>query len=579
MPPTSIVVIDDHPVNFDVVDMLLGGDTPAWNAGHPCELHYAESGFEALQQLPDWQPDLILLDIMMPEMDGIEVCKLLKATPQWQGVPIIVVTALTEKQDLARCLAAGADDFVSKPLNVLELTARVQSMLRIRRQQQRLATFNRELEATVQQRTAALERLVLQDGLTQLPSQRAFLAALAHQLEANKTAIALVYLDCDQFQLVNGSLGNEVGDQLLRAIAARLQQHQRPTDLLTRCGGDEFCFALSQIHQFPDLAPWLDRLHQSFDQPFTVNGLEIFMSVSMGVALGQGNQRCPKLLMQDAEMAMYRAKSRGQRQVQVFDQQMRVDISHRLTLENDLQRALDRQEFFTVYQPIVDLKTQGTVGFEALLRWQHPDRGIVSPDQFIPCLETTGLIGPVGLVVLRQACEQLQRWHQQGYPHLTVSVNLSTRQFASPSLVQDIDQVLATTGIDPARLKLEITESAIMDSAESAIALLAALRSRQIQICIDDFGTGYSSLGYLHRFPLDILKIDRSFINQSDTSNVSYQVVDIIMALAQRMQLTVVAEGVETQDQLQTLQQLGCELGQGYYFGKPLPAAELGSRL
>ncbi|MEG5042404.1 EAL domain-containing protein [Microcoleus sp. B3-C5] len=248
---------------------------------------------------------------------------------------------------------------------------------------------------------------------------------------------------------------------------------------------------------------------------------------------------------------------------------------NRLTLENDLQRALEHQEFVTYYQPIVNLQTQNVVGFEALVRWQHPDRDMVLPGEFIPCMEETGLIVPVGMLVLKQACQQLRAWHQRGWTQLTMSVNLSVRQFTCPTLLADIDRVLAETAVNPAHLKLEITESAIVDNAQKAIALTEQLRSRQIQISIDDFGTGYSSLGQLHCFPVNNLKIDRSFVNQIQAGNRNYQVVNTIITLSNQLELAVIAEGLETTQQLQCLQQLGCEFGQGYLFSKPLTGAEI----
>jgi EAL domain-containing protein (putative c-di-GMP-specific phosphodiesterase class I) len=247
----------------------------------------------------------------------------------------------------------------------------------------------------------------------------------------------------------------------------------------------------------------------------------------------------------------------------------------RLNLENDLQRALENQEFVLYYQPIVHLQTQKCAGFEALVRWQHPKRGMIAPIEFIPCLETTGLIVNVGLFVLKQACEQLQAWQQKGWTNLSMSVNLSVRQFRSPTLLADIDRILAETQIQPSCLKLEITESAIMENAEMAIHLTEKLRSRQIQISIDDFGTGYSSLSYLHRFPVDNLKIDRSFVKEIQDHNRNYHVVNTILALSQQLNLSVIAEGIETPQQQQWLQTLGCEFGQGYLFSKPLPAAEI----
>jgi diguanylate cyclase (GGDEF)-like protein len=571
----SILVVDDEPDNFDVIETLLSNGEDVDQDNQDYHLHYAANGRDAIAALDVFQPDLILLDVMMPEMDGIEVCKRIKAMPKWSPVPIIMVTALTAKKDLAQCLFAGADDFISKPVNRLEIMARVKSMIRIHQQYKQLAEFNTKLESMVQDRTAQLQSMISEDALTKLPSRAYLLHNLADRLKQGNSSLALVYLDCDQFKLVNGSFGHHVGNQLLIAIADRLRQHLRSGDILARMGEDEFCFLLDQVEDESQVEPFLQDILQSFVEPFVVANCEIYISVCMGIALGKNSDRKPEELLQDADTAMYQAKLRGKDSHQVFDRQMHLTMFNRLILENDLQRALEQEEFVLFYQPIINLKTEQLAGFEALVRWRHPERGMVSPIEFIPSMETTGLIVPVGMVVFRQACQQLQAWQQQGWTDLTMSVNLSVRQFASSTLLADIDQILAETGANPANIKLEITESAIMDNAESAIALTKELRSRHIQISIDDFGTGYSSLGYLHRFPVDNLKIDRSFVNQIRADNRNYHVVDTIIALSNQLGLSVIAEGIETKEQLQWLQNSGCQYGQGYLFNRPLPAAEV----
>jgi len=570
MDDPSLLIVDDEPKNFDVIETLLNEQD--------YQLHYAASGEDAINSLDLFEPDVILLDVMMPGIDGIEVCRRIKAMPKWESVPIIMVTALTTKTDLARCFEAGADDFISKPVNRLELTARVRSMLRIRQQYQQLATFNATLEETVQQRTAQLHSMIFQDALTELPSRTYLLQKLTEVVQARESGFAVVYLDCDQFKLVNGSFGYAVGNQLLIAIAARLKQYLHSEDLLARVGEDEFCFLLQHTRDEHDLDVFIQAILQSFESAFMVADCEIFMTACMGIVVGSNAYHKPEEFLQNADTAMYRAKLRGKGCYQTFNHQMSLAMLNRLTLENDLQRALKHQEFVIYYQPIVDLQTEKICGFEALLRWYHPDRGMISPAEFIPCMEETGLIVPVGMVVLRQACQQLQIWQQQGWTELTMSVNLSVRQFACPTLLADIDQVLAETAVDPTQLKLEITESVIMENAAMAIALTEQLRSRQIQISIDDFGTGYSSLSYLHQFPADHLKIDRSFVSQMQAENRNYQVVRIILTLSKQLGLTVVAEGIETPEQLQWLQQLGCEAGQGYLFSKPLAAADIERR-
>lgn len=517
----------------------------------------------------------------MAGIDGIEFCYRIREIPKWEALPIIMVTALSSKEDLAKCLTAGANDFITKPVNSVELKARVRSMIRIHQQHQQLASFNALLEKTVEQRTVDLQNMIFRDTVTHLPSRMFLLQQITATLEAGDLSFAVVYIDCDQFKLVNGAFGYAVGNQLLKAIGDRLNQHLRAGDLLARIGEDEFCFLLHQIDRQnleQAIEPYIQKILQSFINPFIVSGCEIFISACIGIAVGHSLDQQPEELLQDADTAMYKAKIKGKGSYQIFDRQMYLATLNRLTLENDLQRALKQEEFITYYQPIINLATEKISGFEALVRWRHPERGLISPLEFIPCMEETGLIVPVGIMILKQSCLQLKAWHDLGWTELTMSVNLSVRQFACPNLVEDIDQVLLETAIDPNYLKMEITESAIMDNAQTAITVLEQLRSRHIQISIDDFGTGYSSLGYLHRFPVDNLKIDRSFVSQIQSDQRKYQVVDMIVSLSKQLQLSIIAEGIETTEQLQWLQNVGCEYGQGYLFSKPLPAVDIATK-
>ena len=535
----SILVVDDEPNNFDVIEALLSGED--------YQLHYCSNGQAALERLVTVQPDLILLDVMMPKMNGIEVCRRIKAMPAWREIPIIMVTALTEKKDLANCLSSGADDFIRKRIIRLELTARVRSMLRIREQYRQLAQFNAELEENVQQRTARLRTLIFEDELTGLPSRMSLMMVLAKELQLQNSPFALLYIDCDQFKLINGSFGYDVGDQLLVAISERLKEHLQPNDMLARIGEDEFCFLIYGVESLADIEPFILGVRESFDRSFSIAECDLFITACMGVSLScnvldkSPQSKAHERLLQDADTAMYQAKRRGKGSYQLFDAAMHVETVRRLTLENDLQRALKNEEFVVHYQPIIDIQTQHISGFEALVRWQHPTRGMVSPAEFIPIMEMSGLIVPLGFWVLEQSCRQLQSWQRQGHRELTMSVNLSVRQFTCPSLLAEVDRILAKTNVNPTDLKLEITESAIMEDAERAILLTQALRSRGICISMDDFGTGYSSLGYLHRFPLDALKI----------------------------------EGIETSAQLEWLQESGCKYAQGYFFARPMCAAEI----
>lgn len=555
----SILVVDDEPDNFDVIEALLSGET--------YELYYAPSGQQALSQLNYYQPDVILLDVMMPGMDGMEVCRLLK---QINPVPIIMVTALTAKADLARCMAAGADDFISKPVSRVELKARVRSMLRIRQQYQALSEFTEKLESKVQQRTSELYQRIFEDPLTHLPSRAFLLQHLKTILQEQTQPFSLLYLGCDQFKLINGSLGHDIGERLLVEIAHRLEKHLRPGDLLARTGQDEFCFFLSDVSDRKAIDPLLHSITQSFDEAFAVSGFEIYVTASIGVAFSSREYTQSQEPLQDADTAMYQAKLRGKGRCQVFDYQMHQLFVERLTLENDLRRALERQEFVNYYQPIVNLQTGQIVGFEALVRWLHPDIGMVSPGKFIPCMEETGLIVPVGMLVLFMACQQLKQWSQAGWGNLTISVNMSVRQFAHPNLIADIDRIVAEASINPKLLRLEITESAIMEDAKAAVELTRELRARKMQLSIDDFGTGYSSLGYLNQFPIDSLKIDRTFVKDIGTPQHKSEILHAIVGLGDALGLKLVAEGIETSQQLAHLQSLGVQYGQGYFFGKPL---------
>jgi len=568
-----VLVIDDEPDNFDVLETLLHDQN--------YQMHYCSNGLDALLSLDNIKPDIILLDVMMAGIDGIEFCYRIREIPKWEALPIIMVTALSSKEDLAKCLTAGANDFITKPVNSVELKARVRSMIRIHQQHQQLASFNALLEKTVEQRTVDLQNMIFRDTVTHLPSRMFLLQQITATLEAGDLSFAVVYIDCDQFKLVNGAFGYAVGNQLLKAIGDRLNQHLRTGDLLARIGEDEFCFLLHQIDRQnleQAIEPYIQEILQSFINPFIVSGCEIFISACIGIAVGHSLDQQPEELLQDADTAMYKAKIKGKGSYQIFDRQMYLATLNRLTLENDLQRALKQEEFITYYQPIINLATEKISGFEALVRWRHPERGLISPLEFIPCMEETGLIVPVGIMILKQSCLQLKAWHDLGWTELTMSVNLSVRQFACPNLVEDIDQVLLETAIDPNYLKMEITESAIMDNAQTAITVLEQLRSRHIQISIDDFGTGYSSLGYLHRFPVDNLKIDRSFVSQIQSDQRKYQVVDMIVSLSKQLQLSIIAEGIETTEQLQWLQNVGCEYGQGYLFSKPLPAVDVAAK-
>lgn len=586
----NILVIDDEPDNFDVLEAFLSHSD--------YRLNYVADGPRALNLLQTYQPDAILLDVMMPVMDGLEVCRRIKAQEQWRAIPVIMVTALTAKEDLARCLAAGADDFISKPVNGVELQARLRAMLRLYEQHQHiqhlnhslarlnasLQEFNQTLEQRVRQKTAQLQHLIDYDALTGLPT-RAFLSRRLESLLQQRSHIAalpshvLLHLDFQQFRLINDSLGYDIGNRLLVAISERLRAQQRPQDLLVRLGGDEFGILLSGIHDRAEVAVFVEDLLESFNQPFVVEGYELFAAACVGVAFEDGRHLHAAKFLQDAEIAIHRAKDKGPNGCEYFQPAMYDAVNQRLQLETDLQRAIGNHEFTVFYQPIWRLEPLEIAGFEALIRWQHPTQGMVSPGTFIPCLEETGLIVPVGLFVLETACRQLLAWQSRDGHPLFMSVNLSVRQFASPHLLADIDRILADTAMDPAHLKLEITESAIVDNPQEASGLMASLRDRGIQVSLDDFGTGYSSLSHLHYFPLDVLKVDQSFVQAADANRRNRAILNAIITLGQALGTDIVAEGIETSQQLHNLKQRGCQYGQGYWLGRPQSAAAIAQLL
>ena len=426
------------------------------------------------------------------------------------------------------------------------------------------------------------------DTLTGLPNRALFLDQLKRVIRYSKkhseNTFALLFLDFDRFKVVNDSLGHEIGDQLLRKQAHILKSCIRPRDTVARLGGDEFIILLNEVQALNEATAVADRIQQAFKVPCKLGGCEIFTSASIGIVLSTPEYEQPEDLIRDADAAMYHAKAQGKARYEIFTPGLRLAALRQLHLEADLRRAVEQQEFQLHYQAIVSLSTGRLTGFEALVRWQHPEKGLISPADFIPIAEETGLIVAIGDWVLWEACAQLKQWQEQlELPQnpeavvnlaspLTVSVNLSAKQFAQPNLVEQIHRVLRETGLDARSLRLEITESVIMESIDLVAEKLLPLRSLGIEFYIDDFGTGYSSLSYLQRLPVDALKIDRSFISRLGTSEENLEIVRTIVSLAQNLKMNVIAEGIETAVQLAELQAINCgdAQGQGYFFSKPL---------
>lgn len=423
------------------------------------------------------------------------------------------------------------------------------------------------------------------DELTGLADRSTFgarLATVAASRAAVPGSVAVVLLDLDRFKAVNDAVGHGPGDAVLAAVARRLRQVADDADLVARRGGDEFLVLLSQ--PTGTVAPMTERFIERFrialEDPFAIEGVEVFLTASIGVALNTFGTVNPDELLAHAEAAMYDAKQRSGFDVVTFGESLRIQLSERRATEHHLHRALERAELTLHYQPVVDVATAATVGVEALIRWNHPHQGMVPPGRFIPVAEESGLIIPIGAWVIEQACLQLDDWNQknQAGPPGSVEVNLSARQIDDPSIVETVRSILARTGLPPEHLTLEITESALMRDAASALLVLKALKELGVLLAIDDFGTGYSSLSYLQRFPLDVLKVDRMFVAELGEATGGDEIVAAVIQLAHALGLRVVAEGVETERQLEILQRLECDFAQGFLFSKPVPASQLPTR-
>ena len=434
----------------------------------------------------------------------------------------------------------------------------------------------------VTDRKRAEARLVheaMHDALTGLPNRHLFMERLGSALlrqNRREGPFAVLFLDLDRFKVVNDSLGHHVGDELLIAVAGRLRSSVRESDTVARFGGDEFAVLLEDVVDGGYAAEVAERIAAAVAAPVNLSGYEVFTSASIGIALGTGGLERPEYLLRGADMAMYRAKSSTGVRYEVFDRAMHAHALARLQLETDLRRALTRHEFVLHYQPIVALRTGRIIGVEALCRWMHPERGLISPAEFIPTAEETGVILPLGDWVIGEACEQLAAWRRElPRARVAMSINLSARQFARPGLVDHIRRTLLRTGLDPRHLKLEITETAIMEGGGGVGAMIQELKALGTELQLDDFGTGYSSLAYLHRFPLDALKIDRSFVSQMQSLTATAQMVRTIVGMARGLGLATIAEGVETPGQLAALRALDCDYAQGFLVSPPLDAAAL----
>ncbi|MEH2462022.1 putative bifunctional diguanylate cyclase/phosphodiesterase [Nostoc sp.] len=465
-----------------------------------------------------------------------------------------------------------AEEMLHRAYNELEI--------RVAERTEELVKANQKLLTEITDRKRAesqLLHLAFHDALTGLSNRAAFMNRLTHALNYSKRhsdyLFAVMFIDLDRFKVINDSLGHLNGDQLLVTTARRLELCVRSIDTAARLGGDEFTILLEGIQDISDVIIVAERIQKELALPFELGGQEVLITASIGIALSSTvGYEHPEDLLRDADTAMYRAKVLGRARYELFNSDMYANVLARLQLESDLRRAIERVEFRVYYQPIVSLTNGSILGFEALLRWQHPQRGLLNPADFIPLAEETGLIFSIGNWMLHEACRQMQAWRVCHHFNLLekISVNLSLKQFSQPDLIEQIKKILHSTGLDAGTLVLEITENAIVENGDKATATLLQLREMGIELSIDDFGTGYSSLGRLYNFPISVLKIDRSFISSIGTSSMNLEIIEIIVTLAHKLGVNVLAEGVETKEQLALLRKLSCEYGQGYFFSLPL---------
>ncbi len=549
-----VLLIEDNPGDARLIREMLAEHPEA-----PFAIECVDRLACGIEFLTAQRAGLILLDLTLPDSHGLETfAKVYAHSPD---VPIIVLTGNDDDAIALSAVKIGAQDYLVK--------GKIDRQLLVRTMQ-----YSIERKRFQEQ----LEHQANYDALTGLPNRTLLRDRLRQAVFAQRVArsVAVVFIDLDHFKFVNDSLGHDAGDQLLKLVAERLRSSVRDGDTVSRLGGDEFILILNDQPGEERIFHALQRIIGKVAEPIAIGGHEMFVTCSAGVSIYPQDASDPETLLRNADTAMYRAKDHGRNNFQFYTAEMNRRVTERVAVENSLRRAVERDEFQLHYQPRVDLASGSIVGVEALLRWRHPEWGLVVPERFIPLAEETGLIVPIGEWALRTACAQNRAWQEAGLPPLTVSVNLSARQFRQEDLPKSVGRILAETGMRGEHLEMELTESLVMHDAEAAIGTLKRLKALGVKLAVDDFGTGYSSLSYLTSLPIDGLKIDQSFVRNITTGgrNGAGVLIRAIISLGHSLGLRVIAEGVETDKQLEFLKRHRCDEVQGFKLCRPLPAEE-----
>jgi len=511
-------------------------------------------------------PGLVILDNRFPAIEEASAFRELREKGSFGQAYVVVLVDRDGQDEVRSWLDAGADDYVVKPVDPSELKARLQSGRRIA-----------ELHGALLYAQEVVKEQATHDPLTGLPNRSLCKQKLDVALtEAiNKMGmLAVAYLDLDNFKFINDTIGHTYGDLLLKSVAERLKNCLRSGDILSRMGGDEFTIVIPNISCPEDAIVVARKVLSALSASFQLGGNEFFISSSIGITIFPLDGQDADTLIRNADSAMYHAKEDGKNNFHLFTESLNFETTRRLQTESSLRKALERGELRVFYQPRMDIQSGMIVGCEALLRWEHPTRGLIPPNEFIPVAEETGVIVQMTRWVLRQACRQNKQWQDKGYPKIDVAVNVSARDFRDSNMLETVTEAIRLTGLDPSYLDIEITESVLMKNVDTAVRVLLSIRDMGVRVSIDDFGTGYSSLSYLKRFPIDAVKIDRSFVKDITTNPDDSAIAGAVLGMSHAMNLRVVAEGVETREQLDHLASLGCDEMQGYLVSKPVPAEE-----